>query len=189
MRNARNSSMRQSQRRPGQNGKNPAGRTQSVEPPPPPPPENNSPFAALLASFVLNIFQLFHFHTGEPILITPEANNGKRENLTTPNMDETEGFRCLGHSNWLSYWRALHYPNPKRRMLQQLTVKFLGRVSSLTALNTDVRRSVLPIPQIVSQKQHRRCPNGEWRREGPFERSPSFSCCESPPALRSAEGG
>ena len=31
------------------------------------------PFAALEAHFVLKILQLIHFHTGEPILITPEG--------------------------------------------------------------------------------------------------------------------
>ena len=31
------------------------------------------PFAACWAPFVLLIFQIFHFHTGEPILITPEG--------------------------------------------------------------------------------------------------------------------
>ena len=31
------------------------------------------PLAALLATFVLENFQLFHFHTGKPILITPEG--------------------------------------------------------------------------------------------------------------------
>ena len=31
------------------------------------------PFAAPLAHFVLEIFHLFHFHTGRPILITPEG--------------------------------------------------------------------------------------------------------------------
>ena len=31
------------------------------------------PFAALKAHFVLEDFQLFHFHTGRPILITPEG--------------------------------------------------------------------------------------------------------------------
>ena len=30
-------------------------------------------FAALLASFLLKNFQLSHFHTGEPILITQEG--------------------------------------------------------------------------------------------------------------------
>ena len=71
--------------------------------------------AALWAPFVLKFFQLFHFHTGEPILITPEANNGKRENLTTPNMDDTNGFQCLGPSNWticspLSQFCPEHFP-------------------------------------------------------------------------------
>ena len=45
-RNSR-ASMRQSQR--GQNGKNKAGRTTSVEAQVPPPPENNSPFAAFFS--------------------------------------------------------------------------------------------------------------------------------------------
>ena len=49
VRNSRNASMRQSQRRSGQNGKTPAGRTSSVEAPAPPPPENNSPFAAFFS--------------------------------------------------------------------------------------------------------------------------------------------
>ena len=31
------------------------------------------PFAALEAHFVLKFFQLLHFHSGEPILITPEG--------------------------------------------------------------------------------------------------------------------
>ena len=58
------------------------------------------PIAALSAHFVLKFVQLFHLHTGEPILITPEANNGKREILATSNLDETGGFQCLGHSKW-----------------------------------------------------------------------------------------
>ena len=37
-------------------------------------------------------FQLFHFHTGEPILITPE---GKGINPTSNLM--REGFECHGH--------------------------------------------------------------------------------------------
>ena len=31
------------------------------------------PFAASRATFVLRNFELFHFHTGRPILITPEG--------------------------------------------------------------------------------------------------------------------
>ena len=31
-----------------------------------------APFAVHSAHFVLKIFQLFHFHTAEPFLITPE---------------------------------------------------------------------------------------------------------------------
>ena len=29
-----------------------------------------------------------------------KLDNGKREILATSNLDETEGFQCLGHSNW-----------------------------------------------------------------------------------------
>ena len=36
------------------------------------------PFTACTAPFVLINFQLFHFHTGEPILITPEGQYWKR---------------------------------------------------------------------------------------------------------------
>ena len=36
------------------------------------------PFAAPQAHFGLKIFQLFHFHTGEPFLIPQRANNWKR---------------------------------------------------------------------------------------------------------------
>merc|ERR1712214_148241 len=73
------------------------------------------------------IFQLFHFHTGRPILITPESQLWEKGNFSTPKLDETEGFQCLGHSNWticsplshfcfqnfppfsLSYWEANSY--------------------------------------------------------------------------------
>lgn len=49
VRNSRNASMRQSQRRPGQNGKTPAGRQASVEPPPQPPPEPPGPLGAFFS--------------------------------------------------------------------------------------------------------------------------------------------
>ena len=85
------------------------------------------PFAAHSAHFVLEIFQLFHFHTGEPILITPEGQQWKRGIQPTSKLDETEGFGCLGHSKWTicsplspfcseifpsfspSYWGAISY--------------------------------------------------------------------------------
>ena len=44
-----------------------------------------------MREFAVAVYQL----TGEPILITPEANNGKREILATSNMDVTEGIQCL----------------------------------------------------------------------------------------------
>ena len=38
----------------------------------------SGPFASHSASFVLKIFQLFHFHTGVPILITSDGYYWKR---------------------------------------------------------------------------------------------------------------
>ena len=79
------------------------------------------------AHFVPNDFQLFHFHAGRPILITPEGQFLEKGNPPTPKVNETEGFQCVGHSNWticiplspfcsktfqsfsLSYWEANSY--------------------------------------------------------------------------------
>ena len=91
------------------------------------------PLAALWANFSQTIFQLFHFHTGRPILITPEGQYWEKGNFSTPKLDETEGFQCLGHSNWticsplshfcfqifptftLSYWETnSYYPRMPR---------------------------------------------------------------------------
>ena len=57
------------------------------------------PFAACTAPFVLINFQLFHFHTEEPILITPEGQYWEKGNLTPLEKNETVGFKCLGCSN------------------------------------------------------------------------------------------
>ena len=64
---------------------------------------------------------------GSPFLLPQRANYEKREILPTSNMDETEGFQCLGLSNWticsplspfcseifptfsISYWGANSY--------------------------------------------------------------------------------
>ena len=72
-------------------------------------------------------FQLFHFHAGEPILITPEGQLSEKGILQTQKLDETKGFQRLGHLNWtictplnhfcsgkfsnfsLSYWEANSY--------------------------------------------------------------------------------
>ena len=58
------------------------------------------PLAALCTSHIPKLFQLIHLHTGEPILITPEGQLSEKGILPTPKLDETEGFQCLGHSNW-----------------------------------------------------------------------------------------
>ena len=57
------------------------------------------PFAACIATFVPKIFDLFHFHTGRPILITPEDQYWKRGILPTPKVDEPEGWQCLVNFN------------------------------------------------------------------------------------------
>ena len=51
------------------------------------------PFAANQAIFVSKILHFFHFHTGRPILITPEANNWKVE------------FTQL--QNWMRQWVSI----------------------------------------------------------------------------------
>ena len=85
------------------------------------------PFAVHSVHFIQIILQLFHFHTGRPILITPEGQLSEKGILPTSKLNETEGFQCLGHSNWaicsplshfcydifatfsLSYWGAISY--------------------------------------------------------------------------------
>ena len=75
----------------------------------------------------MKFFQLLHFHTGEPILITPEGQLWEKGILPTLKLNETEGFQCLEHSNWMicsllshfsphnfptfptSYWGAISY--------------------------------------------------------------------------------
>ena len=61
-------------------------------------------FAAGWAPFVLEIFHLFHFHTGRPILITPESQWWEKGIHSTPKVNETGGFQCLGHSSWTIYF-------------------------------------------------------------------------------------
>ena len=82
------------------------------------------PFKPILFWEISNFFT---FILGSQFLLPQRANNGKREILATSNLDETEGFQCLGHSNWttcsplspfcseifptfsLSYWGAHSY--------------------------------------------------------------------------------
>ena len=51
--------------------------------------------------FFPQIFQLFHFYIGGPILITPERRGLKMGKWNSPNQRQTKGFQCLGHSNWI----------------------------------------------------------------------------------------
>ena len=50
------------------------------------------PFANDSAHFVLKLFHLFHLHTGEPFLITPEGQLWERGIHPTPKLDVTDGF-------------------------------------------------------------------------------------------------
>ena len=45
-------------------------------------------------------FQLFHFHAGRPILITPGRGGLEMGKWISPNLSQAEDFECLGHSNW-----------------------------------------------------------------------------------------
>ena len=54
----------------------------------------------LAANFVLKIFNFSHLYTGRPILFTQEGLLWERGILPIPEMNETVGFQCLGHSNW-----------------------------------------------------------------------------------------
>ena len=50
--------------------------------------------------FLPNFHNFFTFILGGQFLLPQRANKGKRENHTTPKLDETKGFQCLEHSNW-----------------------------------------------------------------------------------------
>ena len=54
------------------------------------------PFAAHSVPFIMKHFHLFHFHTGEPFLITPEVHKWKSGIHPTPELDEIGGYQCLG---------------------------------------------------------------------------------------------
>ena len=82
------------------------------------------PFAPLTFS---NYSIFFTFILGRPILITPEGQLSEMGILPTSKQNETGGFQCLGHSNWIicnplstfcsetfltfppSYWEANSY--------------------------------------------------------------------------------
>ena len=82
------------------------------------------PFKPILFWTISNSFT---FILGSQFLLPQRANNGKGKFSQLPIMDETEGFQCLGHSNWtmcsplspfcseifstfsLSYWGANSY--------------------------------------------------------------------------------
>ena len=60
-------------------------------------------------------FNLYIFILGSPILITPERGRLKMGKWNYPNLSETQGFECLGHSNWticslISQFCSLNFP-------------------------------------------------------------------------------
>ena len=66
------------------------------------------------------IFNFFTFILGGQFLLPQRANNGKREILATSNMDETEGFQCLGHSNWTTCSPLSHFCSDKFQFVSSL---------------------------------------------------------------------
>ena len=59
----------------------------------------SGPFASLYTPFVKEIFHLFHFHTGRPILITPRGAILGKGNSCHPKSEWVGGFQCLGQPN------------------------------------------------------------------------------------------
>ena len=58
------------------------------------------PFAAICTNYISQILQLFHFHAGRPILITPERGGLEMGKWISPNLGQAGDIECLGHSNW-----------------------------------------------------------------------------------------
>ena len=77
---------------------------------------SNWTICRLLSQFCfLNFFNFDIFILGIPILITPERGRLKMGKWNSPNLSVTQGFECLGHSNWticslLSQFCSLNFP-------------------------------------------------------------------------------
>ena len=59
-----------------------------------------------------------YWGVGSPILIAPERERLKMGKQNSPNLSETQGFECLGHSNWtifrlLSQFCFLKFPTSR----------------------------------------------------------------------------
>ena len=54
-------------------------------------------FEACKTNFIPQVFQLFHLYTGSKFLLPQRVEDWK---WNSPNLSETEGFQCLGRSNW-----------------------------------------------------------------------------------------
>ena len=88
---------------------------------------SNWTICSLISHFCPKMFENFPLSYWGPILITPDGQLSEKGILPAPKLDETEGFHCLGHSNWticsllspffsenfstfpLSYWGANSY--------------------------------------------------------------------------------
>ena len=53
---------------------------------------SNWTIAAICTNYISQILQIFHFHDGRPILITPERGRLKMIKLNSPNLSERKGF-------------------------------------------------------------------------------------------------
>ena len=98
------------------------------------------PFAALCTSHFLKLFHhfhLLHFHTGRPILITPEGQYWEKGILPTPEKDETEDFQCLEHSKWTTYTLLLIFLLPTALRISTDVVRSGGDFRPLTPRTLD----------------------------------------------------
>ena len=80
------------------------------------------------------------FHPGRPILITPEGQFSEKGNPPTPKVNETEGFQCLGHSNWTIC-------NPQSHFCFQIFTTFSLSYSEANSFLHSGH--IPPIPRIV----------------------------------------
>ena len=68
--------------------------------------EHLQPIKPLLFQY---LFTFSIFILGRPILITPEGQLWEKGILPTSKQNETGGFQCLGHSNWVICSRLSHF--------------------------------------------------------------------------------
>ena len=84
------------------------------------------PFAALWAHFVLEYFQLFHFHTGSQFLLPQRAINGEKgiQLQLTSKLDETDVRKGNSRNSRSSETEESQYLSDKRDRLQHVPTVF-----------------------------------------------------------------